>query len=302
MSANLNTELHEITSPGPRWKRYPTQIFNTLKVLFKSKATTIFVQNPSLLLAAIVVLYGKIFIKTVIVDAHNAGIFPLEGKSAVLNHIAQQVNSLASKVIVTNSALKKSIKKDSSDVFTIPDPIPVIIKNNHYPLEPNKTTLVFICSWAEDEPFEAVFRIAEKLSDIAHIYVTGNSKGKEKTVCSKLPSNITLTGFLSNDKYDDLIHACNAIMVLTKRDDCLVCGAYEGVAVEKPMVLSKTDALVNHFNKGCIYTDNTSSSIEKSIRQLVHDHRKLSREIVTLKSELTLKTKSTIREINQKLG
>ena len=275
---------------------------NTIKVLTRCKASLVFVQHPSLLLSAIVVFYGKISNKTVVIDAHNAGIFPLEGQCRILNQIVKQINSLSSKVIVTNNALKPFIKKDEDDIFVIPDPIPVITKHNDYPLKSNKTNLVFVCSWASDEPFEAVFNIAENLSDTTHIYITGNSKGKEKIICNNQPSNITLTGFLSNEKYDDLIHACDAIMVLTKRDNCLVCGAYEGVAVEKPMVLSKTDALVTHFNKGCVFTDNTSLNIESSIRQLIHDHSKLSHEIETLKKELILKTESNLSVLNSKLN
>lgn len=302
MSSSLNADLYEIMSPGPRWKRYPIQIFNTIKIVFKSNATLIFVQNPSLLLSAIVVLYGKISIKTVVIDAHNAGIFPLEGHSKLLNKIAKQINSLSSKVIVSNNALKPFIKKPHDDIFAIPDPVPVITRNANYPLCQDKTNLVFICSWAADEPFEEVFKIAENLSGIVQIYITGNSKGKEKKACHNLPGNITLTGFLANEKYDDLIHACDAIMVLTKRDDCLVCGAYEGVAVEKPMILSKTDALVNHFNKGCIYTDNTSSDIETSIRNLIHNRKNLSREIAILKEELISQTESILGEVNIKLA
>lgn len=300
MSSNLNADLHEVVSHGPRWKRYPIQIYKTLKILFKTKASLVFVQNPSLLLSALVVLYGKVFNKIVVIDAHNAGIFPLEGKSRVLNFFAQQVNTLSSKVIVSNNALKLFINKDEDDVFAIPDPIPEINKHNDYSLTTNKLNLAFICSWASDEPFEAVFKMAENISDTTQIYITGNSKGKEKSVGYNLPSNITLTGFLPNDKYDDLMHACDAIMVLTKRDDCLVCGAYEGVAVEKPMILSKKDVLVNHFNKGCIYTDNSSSDIEKSIRRLIHNRNNLSHDIQILKKELTLKTASTLSDLNSK--
>lgn len=301
MSSCLNADLHEITSPGPRWKRYPAQIINTLKVLTESKASLVFAQNPSLLLSAIVVLYGKISHTTVVIDAHNAGIFPLEGQSRALNQIARLINALSSKVIVSNIALKQFVNKDKGDLFAIPDPVPVITRHADYILKPDKINLVFICSWAADEPFEAVLKIAENLSDTVQIYITGNSKGKEKAINNNLPANITLTGFLTNDKYDDLIHACDAIMVLTKRDDCLVCGAYEGVAVEKPMVLSKTDALINHFNKGCVYTENTSSNIESSIRQLIHNHNNLSHEIKTLKKELTLNTESILIELNNKL-
>lgn len=111
LSSKLNANLYEITANGPRWKRYPFQIFRTLKILSRTKPSFIFSQNPSLLLTALAVVYGKISNSTIIVDAHNSGIFPIEGKSYLLNRIAEILNSYSDKVIVSNSALIKFIKK-----------------------------------------------------------------------------------------------------------------------------------------------------------------------------------------------
>jgi len=301
MSSDLNAKLYEITSNASWWKRYPLLIFITIKKIIKSKPSLIFVQNPSLILSAIIVIYGKITQTVIVVDAHNAGVFPLEGRYKILNQIVGFVNSLATKVIVSNHALKQYIHKNNNSVFAIPDPVPKIFKNDNYNLNGDKFNIVFICSWAADEPYEAVFSIADNLTDATHIYITGNSKGKERNIKKDLPLNITLTGFLSNEKYDDLIHACDAVMVLTKRDNCLVCGAYEGVAVEKPMILSKTNILISHFNKGCVYTDNTSSNIEYSINKLIADYSNLSRDIIILKKELKLSMETILLDLNTEL-
>lgn len=299
LSSKLNADLYEITANGPRWKRYPSLILRTLKILFSTKPSFVFSQNPSLLLAAIAVTYGKISSSAVIVDAHNAGIFPLEGKSNLLNIIAKIVNSHSDKVIVSNTSLKKFVNKNEDDVFAIPDPIPIISKHAEFPLTHDKFNLVFICSWAADEPYEEVLTIAENLSDIVNIYITGNSRNKEKSIIKSLPENITLTGFLSDHRYEDLLVACDAIMVLTKRDDCLVCGAYEGVAVEKPMILSNTKALVEYFNKGCIYTDNSALDIEQQIRELIDNYDKLALETKSLKKELEQKMDIALHEFNR---
>lgn len=299
LSAKLNATLYEITANGPRWKRYPSLILRTLRILFKTKPSFVFSQNPSLLLAALVVSYGKINNSTVIVDAHNAGIFPLEGKNTLLNKIAKIVNSHSDKVIVSNTSLKRFINKNNDDVFAIPDPIPIISKHSEYPFTQDKFNLVFICSWAADEPYKEVLTIAEKLSDIVNIYITGNSKNKEKSITSSLPENITLTGFLSDHRYEDLLVACDAIMVLTTRDNCLVCGAYEGVSVEKPMILSDTKALVEYFNKGCIYTDNSGLDIEYRIRELINNYNKLALDIKSLKKEQEKTMEITLQEFKR---
>lgn len=299
LSSKLNTKLYEITMGGPRWKRYPSLIARTVKILYANKPSFVYTQNPSLVLAAIVVFYGKISNSSVIIDAHNAGIFPLEGKSFLLNKIAMFINSHSDKVIVSNTALRKYINKNEKDVFAIPDPIPIISKHSDFPLNHDKLNLVFICSWAPDEPYEEVLSIAENLSDIVNIYITGNSRNKEKSAIKVLPNNVILTGFLSDNAYEDLLVACDAIMVLTKRDNCLVCGAYEGVAVEKPMLISNTTALVEHFNKGCIYTDNTGADIEDCIRKLYANIDGLALEMQSLKKEQEDKMDMILREFNR---
>jgi len=298
MSARLCADLYEIITIGSRWKRYPILILRTLKIIFKTRPSLLFVQNPSLLLAAISVLYGRISSTIIIVDAHNAGIFPLEGKSRILNKLAKVINSHADKIIVTNTALKKFINKTKDDVFVIPDPIPYISQHSGFPFSQDKFNLVFICSWATDEPYEEVLSMAENVSDIANIYITGNSGNKEKSVSGSVPKNIILTGFLSDHDYEDLLVDCDAVMILTKRNNCLLCGAYEGVAVEKPMVLSKTNALVEYFNKGCVYSDNSSADIENSIRVLINTYDDLVLEIKSLKNEQEYKTNLATNEFN----
>lgn len=285
LSSKLGADLHEIVVEGSRFKRYPHQIYRTIKVIFSKKPAILFVQNPSLLLAGICVFLSKFLNTIVIIDAHNAGIFPLEGKFSLLNKIAAVTNSLADKVIVSNPPLIKFVKKDANDVFAVPDPIPSINKSSDYSFDKSIFNLVFVCSWANDEPYAEVLKLAENISEKVHIYITGNSRGKEKLVCPDLPKNVTLTGYISDSEYENLLASCDAIMVLTKRDNCLVCGAYEGVAVEKPMILSRTKALVNYFSKGCIYTDNTEQDIESSIVNVLSNHEHLLSEIKKLKLE-----------------
>lgn len=302
LSTKLNADLYEIIVNGSRFKRYPSQILQTIKVILKNKPKTLFVQNPSLLLSATTVLLSKFTDTSVVIDAHNAGLFPLEGRYFYLNKLAGMINSLADKVIVSNSPLIKFVKKDAGDVFAVPDPIPVLKKNQEYPFNKDIFNLVFICSWAEDEPYVEILRLAENVSDKVQIYMTGNSRGKEKSTNAPLPKNVTLTGFISDSEYEDLLLSCDAVMVLTKREDCLVCGAYEGVGVEKPMILSKTTALVDYFNKGCVYTDNSEKDIEDSILEVIDNYECLSLEIGELKEESEIRFHDALEILIRRLS
>jgi hypothetical protein len=49
-----------------------------------------------------------------------------------------------------------------------------------------------------------------------------------------------------------MMRSVDATIVLSERENCLLCGAYETVASEKPMILSNKEALRNYFDKGAI--------------------------------------------------
>ena len=78
------------------------------------------------------------------------------------------------------------------------------------------------------------------------------------------------TGFVPEDEYLALLQGADAIIDLTTREDCLVCGGYEGVAVERPLILSDTAAIRSYFSDGVRYTDNSADDLE------ARDHRGLA--------------------------
>ena len=70
--------------------------------------------------------------------------------------------------------------------------------------------------------------------------------------------------------------------------NCLVCGAYEAVALGKPLILSDTYALRNYFYKGAIYTENRAHSIANSICQAIDAREKLEKKVRELRNELNI--------------
>ena len=68
--------------------------------------------------------------------------------------------------------------------------------------------------------------------------------------------------------------------------DCLVCGAYEAVALGKLVILSDTEALKNYFYRGAVYTENNSRKIAAAITYALKNKEKLAKEISLLKDDL----------------
>lgn len=288
MSAIVGANLHEITSSFPRILRYPTLSVRTIILLYKNRKNIIFLQNPSIVLCMLGLLFKVFFKITLVVDEHNAGLWPLEGRSRVLNFFAKIIVRKSSLVIVTNENLKLLCEEWGGEAFVMPDPLPKFpasfheLKRNRK--ESNGFKFLFICSWASDEPYENVFRAFEKLkSENINLVVSGNFGSKVKP--QDWP-NIELIGFVSREKYFEELFNCDAVIVLTNRSDCLNCGAYEAVAAEKPGLLSDSAALRRHFKSGFYFTDNSIDDICVKAKKIVSDYNDLSYSLKFLKRDL----------------
>lgn len=263
--------------------KYVHGLIKTSLLLIKVKPDIVFCQNPSIILSLFVSLIGKIFSFRVIVDTHNAGLFPLKGRYKILLKISKIIQRHAFLTIVTNRALKDYVEKNGGRAFILPDPIP---KFKEMPIQmfEHPFTILFICSFADDEPYGNVFSAADIIGDQYHIYVTGNYK--KKSIDPKaIPKNVTLLGYISETEYVKMIHSVDITIDLTDRENCLLCGAYESVAAEKPMVISNTEALRKYFDKGAVYTDNTARDITLSIKKAENEFVRLKGEIQQLKIE-----------------
>lgn len=276
-------EFSEIDLMSNPLRKYPVGVWKTLKVFFKEKPKLVYAQNPSIVLSLLVIIMKHIFHIRVVIDAHNVGLFPAEGKSRILNQISRYIQRKADVTIVTNEALKKYVEENDGRAFVLPDKIPDFLKVLDIPLK-GKKNILFICTFAEDEPYLEVFKAAEILEDNVFIYVTGNF-AKTNLNESGLPNNVVLTGFLPENDYVQMLFAVDAIIDLTTRENCLVCGAYESIAAEKPMILSNTTALRNYFHSGVVFTENHSKSLTRSISKVLSNKNELIHQIKILKDE-----------------
>lgn len=283
LSQALDAELFEFDLKLNRVIRYLVALFKTGITFIKERPSLIFAQNPSLLLALFSVNYGKTFGIPVIIDSHNAGLFPSDGRNRWLNKIALYIVKKASLTLVTNNGLKNYVDRIGGTAFVLPDPLPrfdASIQDRPMVLQ-GRRNILFICSYASDEPYLEVLKAAKELKEGIVIYMTGNSKGELGSV----PENVILTGFLPEDEYIRLLHAVDVVIDLTTREDCLVCGAYEAVAAEKPQILSDTKALREYFYKGALYVDNTSDGLVEKINDSISQLERLGKETKELKKE-----------------
>lgn len=278
-------ELAEIDAIQNPVRKYALGLFRTLRIFWKEGPSVIFSQNPSIVLSCFSVLYGKCFKKKTVVDAHNAGLFPKEGNSKILTNVSRFIQKYADLTLITNMELKRHVEKNGGRGYVLQDPIPQLPDTPLLRLD-GMFKFLFICSYAEDEPFDIVFDAARKVSTDIRVYVTGNYR-KASIDISALPENITLLGFVSEFHYNALLRAVDATIDLTERDNCLVCGAYESIAAGKPMILSDKAALKAYFSMGALYTANTASDLAVNMRCMVNRKGELEIEVKKLKGVLS---------------
>jgi len=281
----LKWELYEIIYHKPKLQRYLKCIIKTIIIIKREKPKIIVAQNPSILLSILIVALKKIFNYKAVIDAHNSGIRPLEGRSRVLMHIAAYLQRFADLTIVTNEGMCKEVESNKGKAIVLPDRLPVIINHKLVHLE-GKFKFAYICTFSDDEPYNELINSAKFLNEDVMIYITGNYKNKVDI--NQFPNHLRFVGFVSEKDYLSLISSVDFIIDLTTRENCLVCGAYEAVALEKPLILSDTKALRKYFSKGCIYVSPDIESIVNGIKKAIHQRKILYFEIKGLKRELKI--------------
>ena len=286
VSSGLGVPLFELAFKGGRLKRYAKSLLATARVLTTKKPAVLFVQNPSIVLALTAVVWGRLRGRPVIVDAHNAGLTPLEGRSALMNRAAAFIARHASLTIVSNAALMPIVERYRGRPFVLPDPIPELPAGTPPEGTDSALRVLFICTYASDEPYAAVVQAARAFAKDVKVYITGRLKAEHEALRQEAPPNVIFTGFVPEDRFIGLLHAADVVMDLTTRDNCLVCGAYEGVAAGKALILSDSQATREYFSRGVVYTDNTPESIEQCLREALAARVRLADEIAQLRTRL----------------
>jgi glycosyltransferase involved in cell wall biosynthesis len=179
-------------------------------------------------------------------------------------------NSKVDLVIVTNDGHARYLGARGCRTYVCPDPLPCLKVPDSVIVTPAKSVFL-VCSFDDDEPYEAAFAAFSRLKESGFVlFVSGNYR-KARIEPSDYPW-VHFLGFMPDDEYYAYLRACSVVIDLTTLEDCLVCGAYEALALEKPLVLSRTRALEDYFGAAAVLTNNTPDSITESIH-LAHSQR-----------------------------
>jgi glycosyltransferase involved in cell wall biosynthesis len=286
--------------------KYLLLLIKTFLILKKERPEVIICQNPPVFCGLCCLAYRQLFLRNkkkmkLVVDAHTGSFDPI-WRSLCLRGLSKLLINRASVVIVTNSKLAEYVSKEYqvNQVFVIEDKIleqdgvktkqfdiNTVIDLSQEKLSDNnkeRLSVVIPSSFASDEPIEEIFQAAASTPSVS-FYMTGDATKLDKQLLRKKPCNVIITGFLSYDNYLALMHDADAVMVLTKRDNTMLCGAYEAVGLNKPLITSNWEPLRRYFNRGAIYVDNSKEEIAYAVNTIEKNLEILREDTHTFKLE-----------------
>ena len=285
--------------------RYLRSIFDTFTIVKRKRPKFLFVQNPSLLLACFAVCVLKpLFNAPVIVDRHsNFFLCSKTNRITLLELIFRFLSFIsirfANITIVTNNDLAHAIRISGGHPFVLTDKIPCLERGNGPAKKINGRTILLISSFGKDEPIESVWKAALQLNDV-EFFVSGNSAKISRELRDSVPDNITLTGFLSDEMFVNLLFSVDAIMVLSDAEYTLLCGCYEAVAAEKPLLTSNKKVLRELFD-GAVFVDNNSYSITTGVKIIFNDLERYARTSKRTKEIISSAWEKQFIELNKQL-
>ncbi|MBN1780882.1 glycosyltransferase [bacterium] len=268
----------------------------TVYILIKIRPRIIYLQL-SFMLLLICVLYKRIAGKRVVIiaDCHTKALRQ-RGPRKYTRFFMWFKNKSFQEVeftIISNSNLINDITKLHNRYFVIPDKIPFIRCSG---MPDRKKYMVYVSSFAVDEPVHEIYLMSEKLDGI-QVYWTGKIN-KLLIKDFQKPSNLIFTDYLSDPDYYKLICNADCIMALTTERDCLQCAAYEAMSVLVPVVVSDTTALRDYFRDAAVYTSHDPEEMAENVKKAMADRDRLIKNMTNLKQKRDKEFTGVLENLN----
>jgi glycosyltransferase involved in cell wall biosynthesis len=280
LAARLRVPVRVVARPKFPVLDQAWPLAKTLAILAFTRRRAIIVQNPSLLLSSAAALLKPWKGYGLVQDLHSYFIQHMDRPRGIFARVYRRLSLFclrrADVTVVTNEPLRARVDRLGGRGFVLQDAIPSLSPRSARRRAGTERRVVFVSTYSADEPTAEVVEAARRLPPSVVIQVTGRVPRDFDR--RRLPPNVRLTGFLSEADYAALLDAADAVLVLTTREHTLVCGAYEGAALGKPLILSDTEALRAYFSRGAVYVRNEADALARGIRRALAEAPRLAAE------------------------
>jgi glycosyltransferase involved in cell wall biosynthesis len=275
LCAAWDLPLRIIRSERPGILGKVEQAIRTLGLLHRHRPGILFIQNPSLALTVLALLTRRWFAFYLVIDAHNEGVRPFDRPGALVGWLTRRALKGADTTIVTNTALAADVSVAGGRPLALSDSLPV---PPSLPADAGTAKemlhIAVIATFRPDEPIAAIMAAAATMPEVRFAFTGDHARFRASG--SSLPPNVHLTGYLPAQGYWELLAQAAVICDLSLKPDCLVCGAYEALALGKPMVLSDDRATREVFGSAAILTVNEPHAIANALRAALEQQQTLA--------------------------
>lgn len=251
--------------------KYVMQTIATWRHLSQDKPRTVLVASPPVFAVLAVWVYCLVFGCRYIVDAHT-GMFD-DPRWIWLSPVSRFLARRAITNIVTNDYLQEQVESWGARAVIIGD-LPLAFPVSK-PIDLGSGVhVVVVNTFSQDEPLDEILKAAARLPAI-NFHVTGNLKHSRSNWTESHSNNIHFTGWLSETGYAGLLQSANIVMCLTKNDHTMQRGAYEAMALGKPLITSDWTLLRETFHEGTVHVDNAAENIVGAVQYVVGHYSEL---------------------------
>lgn len=249
--------------PATILPKYLMQWWRTRAILNAERPDVVFVMTPPLFAALPAFWYAKWHGAQVVLDAHSAAF--MHPRWRMFQPLQRALCRAAVTTLVHNSQMVQVVEQAGGTATLVPD-VPITFASPRPFDRPSGFVVVCVCSYNADEPVSEMIEAARRSPEV-RFYFTGNPKHLSAKLRGQLPSNVTLTGFLSTDAYGGLLQGADIVMALTTRDHTMLRAAYEAIYQETPVIVSNWRLLREWFDEGALHVDNSSGQIVDAIER-----------------------------------
>ncbi len=244
--------------------KYLGQWRETARILRDERPDVVFVMTPPLFASFPAFLHAWRYGGRVVLDAHSAAF--LHPRWRHLLWLQRWLCRRAATTLVHNPHLAEKVRAAGAVPTLVPD-VPVVYGRIEPFPRPQGFTVAVVCSFNYDEPVAAILDAARLVPDV-RFFMTGNPKHLSAELASRVPPNVTLTGFLSTEAYGGLLTTADAVMTLTTRDHTMLRGAYEAIYQGTPVIVSDWPILRDFFDEGALHVGETAEAIAAAVRAM----------------------------------
>jgi hypothetical protein len=242
--------------------RYLISAVRTVLYLARHRPRAVAIQSPPQPAAALVWLWARLARVPLVLDTHPAN-FETSGIHHRMQPLLRAVVPGAACCIVTTDRLGDEIRRWGGRPVVVHEaPMPWRSRAQLRPHGPARRVL-FICTFAPDEPLAPVLGAAAQLPDI-EFQITGDLRRLASDVQRQAPPNVTWTGYLALEDYVTALGEADVVLTLTERTDSVPRSAFEAVDALRPVVLTDRDHMRPLF-PDAVWVQNTAQSIAHGI-------------------------------------